>query len=68
MFKYENCEEELLESMANKLDNSNQSNKINKLSKTIDYLNSAILIFKKAGLIKEANQISKVLNAVISGE
>jgi hypothetical protein len=68
MFKYENSEQEILESMQKVLLNSDKNDKINKLSKVIDNLNSAILIFKNAGLVSEAKKINNILDSIIAGE
>ena len=63
MFKSDNTEQELYQSMEKSLLNNQAEEKygINKLAKAADYLNSAARIFEKAGMHSEANEVINVL-------
>lgn len=63
MFKNSSFEDEIYRSMEKKLVSNQLENKysFDKLSKAADYLNAAASLFEKAGMIKEANEVTEVL-------
>lgn len=63
MFKIGSFENEILDSMEKNLTSNKVESKyqFNKLIKAADYLNSAAEIFDKAGMHKEAAEITEIL-------
>ncbi len=68
MFKLENFENEIYQSMEKKL-TANQVEKsygFNKLAKAADYLNAAAELFDNAGMYSEAKEITKILEELVN--
>lgn len=68
MFKIGSLETEILENMEKSLtaNQFEESNGFNKLAKAADYLNNAASIFDQAGMIEEANDITDILEKLVS--
>lgn len=66
MFKNGSFEEELFQSMEKNLVSNQLETKhsFNKLAKAADFLYTAATIFEKAGMHKEADQITEVLKSL----
>lgn len=63
MFKNSGFEEEIYRSMEKQLvaNQVEDKNGFNKLNRAVDYLYAAASIFDKAGMIKEAEEVTQVL-------
>jgi hypothetical protein len=70
MFKYGSIEDELFNSMKKNLVVSQLESEhgFNKLARAIDYLNTAAVIFDKAGFYKEAEEVTEVLTNLTTDE
>lgn len=70
MFKGGSVEDELMRSMEKELVSKQLDNKhgFDKLAKAIDYLNAAADIFENAGLHKEAEEITNILEIMSSDD
>ncbi len=68
MYKIDSFEQELYESMEDKLVSNQKEAKYgyNRLSKAADFLNSAAKLFENAGMHKEAKEVTKVLKSLSS--
>lgn len=68
MFKQGSHADEIFRSMEGVLV-KNQTTNIheNKLSRAVNYLNDAAVIFKQAGMVSEANDIALVIRSLIKG-
>lgn len=68
MFKYSSSENEIYQSMGQKLSSAQLENKYNfdKLARVIDYLNTASSIFDQTGLHAEAREINGILFSLAS--
>jgi hypothetical protein len=66
MFKIDSFELELMKSMSDNLllKVAEEKSGINRLNKAVDYLNSAASIFEKSGMIKEAEEITKIISSL----
>jgi hypothetical protein len=66
MFKIDNFEDELFESMSTQLKKNQLESKggFNRLVKATDLLNNAAEIFEKVGMISESDDIVAIINSI----
>jgi len=66
MFKQQASEDEIFRSMEKTLVKSQVENTygLSKLAKAVDYLNDAVAIFERAGMLKEASLIISILQGL----
>jgi len=65
MFKIENFEEEIYNTMEKNIVKNQNENKFQKIVKAAEYLTNAALLFEKAGMKEESKDIKNIINACI---
>lgn len=68
MFKTNNFADELFHSMEKSLVSNQMETKygFDKLAKAADYLNAAAEVFEKAGMYKQATEVTEVLQGLLN--